>query len=175
MANTLTSIRLSETQKTLMCQIIAAPTEELAYEASEDGTNIMAARDQLEKLGLIDWEEGSASVTDNGMEVLKDEALVDDMGELTEEGSKYAYGEEGNPQQQQTADDESDPLGMGDMGMEGGEAGSQQPDPGNMPDAGSVDQAAQTGAEPQLNSFNLLKSMNDAHSLIEDIAAFKKS
>ena len=172
MANTLTSIRLSETQKTLMCQIVAAPTEELAYEASEDGTNIVAARDQLEQLGLIEWEEGSASITDNGMEVLKDEALIDDMGELSEEGSKYAYGEGGDPNQQQSpAVDDSDPLGMNDM--EGGEVSPQRPDPGNMPDGGNIDQAAQSGSEPQFNSFNLLKTMNDARVLIDEIQAFQ--
>lgn len=94
--NTLTSIRLSETQKEALCSVIAAPTEEMAYEAVTAGTNMVAARDQLSDLGLLDWTEGSASVTDKGMGVLEDEALVDEMGELTEVGNGYAYGE-GDP------------------------------------------------------------------------------
>ena len=175
MANTLTSIRLSETQKTLMCQITAAPTEELAYEASENGTNIVAARDQLEKLGLLVWEEGSASITDAGTEVMKDEALLDqDSGELTELGNKYVYGESGD--QQQAPEPEGDPMDL-DMGMGDGRDTAPNPNSDGDPlaDGGSVDQAAQNGDDLQMNSFDMIRAMNDVHILSEQIRRFKKS
>lgn len=150
--NTLTSIRLSETQKTVMCRIIAAPTEELAYEQVSDGTNIVAARDQLTDLGLITWSEGTAANTESGMQVLKDEALVDETGELTETGNGYAYGdgtENSNPQP--TPDTEpAGPEAGGDVQRDGM--------PQDNSGGGEQDPMADLGMD--LAGFDLLKTIN---------------
>ena len=89
-ARTLTNIRLSDTQKVALTKIVAAPTEEVAYEELNNGRNIVAARDQLEKLGLISVAEGSAILTDEGKQVMKDENLMDETEQLTDVGQQYA-------------------------------------------------------------------------------------
>lgn len=87
----LESIRLTTNQKKVMTRILAAPTEQVAAEQASKGRNLVAARDMLSKLGMIAFEEHRASVTDDGMEVMKRENLIDDMGELTEDGNEFAY------------------------------------------------------------------------------------
>lgn len=92
---TFTTVRLTENQKKVMTRIVASATEVLAAEEISKGRGLVAARDLLVKLGLIEFRDGSATITSSGEKIMKDTNLTDDMGELTEEGNKFAY-EEGN-------------------------------------------------------------------------------
>lgn len=100
MARILTTIHLSDIQKEVMAKVKTAPTEQVAWEeisntASEIDQNFAAARDMLGDLGLLTIGDGELSVTDKGEEVMKDENLVDEMGELTDEGLALADTERG--------------------------------------------------------------------------------
>ncbi len=87
----LSNIRLSHTQKFVLTKLISSQTPLTAYETISQGANTVAAREQLTKLGLMTFSDGSAAISDDGIELLKQEALVDDMGKLTELGSQYGY------------------------------------------------------------------------------------
>lgn len=92
----LTTIRLSGVQKSILTKIVAAATPEVAYEQISDGRNFVAARDILQKIGLIDFDEGTASLTDSGKKVMKDENLMDDSEQLTSDGQQYVEAETPN-------------------------------------------------------------------------------
>ena len=129
---TLSTIHLSDTQKAVLSKIIGSATPETALEEISDGRNMVAARDILQKLGLIEVTDRDASITDEGNEVMKDENLVDDMGELTQDGQQYSQVKK--PEDMKDTED-----GMADPGIEGPEGqedpmamdpmGDEEPDP----------------------------------------------
>lgn len=82
--------RLTFTQKCVLAAIYAAPTPELAYDAMTGSDNVSEAGKQLRGMGLImvDSIAGRAGVTDSGQTMLANNNLIDDIGELTEEGQK---------------------------------------------------------------------------------------
>ena len=85
------NISLSHTQKYVLAKLISSPTPLTAYESVSNGRNIVAARDQLTGLGVMQHEEGEAVITDSGMEAMREENLVDDAVQLTPEGEQYGY------------------------------------------------------------------------------------
>lgn len=86
----LPTVHLSDSQKIVMTKIIASPTEQVALEEINNGRNLVAATKELEDLKLIDVSPTSVKVTDTGLDVMKDENLIDDTGELTSVGQQYA-------------------------------------------------------------------------------------
>lgn len=95
MARILTTVHLSDLQKEVLAKVHAAPTPQVAWEeisgaAAIVDDNLAAARDVLGNLGLMVVGDGTLEVTPNGEEVMKDENLIDDMGELTEQGQELA-------------------------------------------------------------------------------------
>ena len=93
-------IRPTQNQKSVLAKIKAAATPKTAAADISKTSNLTAARDMLEKMGLItiSQEEG-AVVTDEGEQVMIDQNLVDESGELTDEGNKAAFGDE-KPQEE---------------------------------------------------------------------------
>ena len=90
--------RLTQNQQKVMAKILAAPTPLVAFSEISSGPNLIAARDILQKLGLIDFKEDeSAEVTDTGMQILRSLNIVDDMDELTDEGRNMAYDQDQQP------------------------------------------------------------------------------
>lgn len=88
----LPTIRLTDHQKKVMTTIVASETPVVAGERISGNVNIVAARDILVDLGLITYDENKgATITDSGKQVMIDHALIDENGELTEDGLKYAY------------------------------------------------------------------------------------
>jgi len=81
----LTSINLTNSQKKVLIHIKHAPTEKVAGAQVSKGAKFVNARDYLKKLGLVDYENGLASLTEDGEEMMKQEGLTDDGGELTPE------------------------------------------------------------------------------------------
>jgi hypothetical protein len=94
---TLTTIRLTDNQKKVMTRIVASATEVLAAEEISKGRQLVTARDLLVKLGLIEFRDGYAALTPEGEKIMKDTNLTDDMGELTDDGNKFAYEEGKEP------------------------------------------------------------------------------
>ena len=81
----LTSINLTNAQKGVLIHTKHAPTEKVAGAMISKGAKYVYARDQLKKLGLLDYDNGLASLTEDGDEMLKQEGMTDDAGELTPE------------------------------------------------------------------------------------------
>lgn len=94
---TLTTVRLTDNQKKVMTRIVSSATEKLAAQEISKGRKFITARDILDKLGMIDFRDGSAMLTDQGEQLMKDYNLIDDMGELTDEGSMFAYDDDDVP------------------------------------------------------------------------------
>ena len=94
----LPSIRLTDTQKSVLTTIKSAPTPQVALENISTGRNMLAARDILKQLGLITFDDDSAEITNDGTETMKNANLIDDSGELTDEGRSFAQGAEANTQ-----------------------------------------------------------------------------
>jgi hypothetical protein len=131
----LTNIHLGDFQKKVLAKIVAANDEHDAYDDVSIGDiNMIAARDTLEKIGMIDVDQAEevVSVTSQGMEAMKKENLVDDMGQLTDEAQNYIYDDEdqqaAEPQPgvapgaepQQGMGGQPGAMGQQDMGGQGG-------------------------------------------------------
>jgi len=88
----LPTVHLSDTQRVVMAKIYGSPTPQVAFEEISKGRNLVAARDILGKLGLIhmDTAGGTVSTTAEGQKVSEDENIIDNTGQLTDTGKKYA-------------------------------------------------------------------------------------
>ena len=88
----LTNVRLTEHQKEILVRIHSAPNESIAAdEALRGGKHYVEATHTLIRLGFIIFnkEERTTSITDSGIQVMKDVYLLDEFGELTDDGQKY--------------------------------------------------------------------------------------
>lgn len=128
MTRILTTLHLSDIQKQVLAKVKASPNPQIAWEeissaANDVDENYAAARDILADLGLLQVGEGTIDLTDKGLQSLKDANLVDDMGELTDEGTKLAaVGNEDDEAQRPAYDIDAmgavdDTDGVDDMGM----------------------------------------------------------
>ena len=118
---TLTNVRLTDHQKSVLANIISRNNENTTIVDLVSGVeeshknNLATAVKTLEKIGMLQLNGKELSVTDSGMKVMKDEGLVDEMGALSPEGQeiqfKYTQGEEGK-----TQDDVNQEMGMPNSG-----------------------------------------------------------
>lgn len=90
----LTALSLSETQKELLCKIVAAPEipEKDGKKIDMENDHHVSARNMLEQLGLITIADQTEFIqlTDKGNEVMQEENLVDGSGQLTSVGQEYS-------------------------------------------------------------------------------------
>lgn len=86
----LTNVRLSDSQKIVMARAIIAETPQIAYENINEGINLRAAALELHKLGLLNYDADDTYVTESGKDVLRDENIIDETDQLTEDGERYA-------------------------------------------------------------------------------------
>lgn len=89
MPRILSTVHLSDFQAKVLAIIKAAPTpqtafNELSKQPPEQQNNINGAKEVLEKLGLITASENGVEITEKGTQVMHDEYLIDEMGELTD-------------------------------------------------------------------------------------------
>jgi len=150
------SIALSAAEKFVLTKLVAAETEQNAYQEVTRGNNVVAASDKLTKLGLMTMSENIAAITEQGQEALRKEALVDEMGELTEEGQMYGFAS--TPEEAAKADVQSspqaDPMG-GAAPTDSTGVASQQ---AGEPDAFSIESIEMLrGFQEVLKEFNFLK------------------
>ncbi len=90
----LDTFRPTKTQKQVIAKIAGAATPTVANDAVSMGTNTVAARDALIKLGLIAVNGGEVSLTDAGTQLAVAENITDETGGLTPEGQALATTEE---------------------------------------------------------------------------------
>lgn len=113
-------IGLTDAQKTVLSLIFISNDKPrvAAEDIRKGGVKLKAAQDLLAdpekfKDPLITVDDQGPTLTDEGKQIMRDEGLLDDNDELTDEGNTFAYGEEGAPPSSST----SEPAG--DMGMSG--------------------------------------------------------
>lgn len=92
----LDTFRPTKTQKQVIAKIAGAATPTVANDAVSMGTNTVAARDALLKLGIIVVTDGEMSLTDSGIQLAVAENITDESGGLTSEGQSLARSEEIN-------------------------------------------------------------------------------
>jgi hypothetical protein len=152
MTQILTTIHLSDIQKELLAKVKAAPNSIVAHElisntADNVDDNFVKAKETLKQLGIVKEIGNSIEITEKGLEVLTDENIIDESGELTEFGRQLADIDRNEISSQQPNQQQND------MGME---------DP--MGD----------GELPPMESFSLLKSINNEIDLLENINKVNK-
>lgn len=139
------SVHLSDYQARVMLIAHQAQTPELAYEelGSQDKRiepNMLGARDTLAKIGLLEVGDNYIAVTPKGEEVMKDEYLIDEMGQPTERGEELLqqHSDEEPPAQQGPNDPQMDQQqGLDNAPVTSG--GEQMTSPGDgFPAEGSI-------------------------------------
>ncbi len=91
MARIVKNVQMSDNQKRVLCKIVAAPTPKIAISEIKGNQNLMAAANMLQQLGLIAVKDYNVTVTDAGMQTMRDYALVDEAGTLTQDGETFAF------------------------------------------------------------------------------------
>lgn len=84
------TVRLTDTQKSVLVSIYAAATPELAFNYTIGAENVVQASEALRSFGLIEvnTQTTRAGVTDTGQAALFNINYVDDIGELTDAGQQ---------------------------------------------------------------------------------------
>jgi hypothetical protein len=162
------SIQLSAVQKFVLAKIVAAETPLNAYEAVSRGKNTVVARDMLTKIGLITVAENDAQITEQGKEALKKEALIDEMGELTEEGQIWGFAESPEEAAKEDAAKNAKP----DAPVAATQA--QQPPSGDTPSPAS-DVATQDDNAPDQFSLESLEMIQGFREHLKEEAFRKKA
>jgi hypothetical protein len=83
------TVILTNFQKGVLAVVATAPTPKLAFDQTVGSINLMSARNTLERLGFISIEFGEAKLTNVGNDALVNYNLVDDAGQVTEDGTKF--------------------------------------------------------------------------------------
>ena len=110
----LSAVHPTSFQKQVICRIAAATTPMTAASYVSAGANMVAARNMLMKLGLIEFGSSGATLTDRGTQVAQDEGLIDASGNLTPSGQQLA----GMATSQSTPQDQLDDPGLDDLNVE---------------------------------------------------------
>ena len=90
---------LSNHQKGLLASIYSSATPTQAYETSVGAGNSVEAKNILLKLGLVSEFGNELELTDAGKQALYDNNIIDDTGELTDEGNEQLENYEMNKQE----------------------------------------------------------------------------
>lgn len=111
----LSTIRPTQNQLRVLAKIAAAqdhPTQ-AANEISSDA-NLVAARNLLMKLDAITFSGDKAQLTQKGQQLARDQNIIDDSGEMTDDGNKLAATEaNGTPDETMPAPTETPPQDFG--------------------------------------------------------------
>lgn len=91
MARELTNINFTNHQKIVMSKILVAATPQIAAGELKYDDKIIHARGTLIRAGLIKYNENAAILTPKGRTAAQQSGLIDEQGNLTPEGEKWAY------------------------------------------------------------------------------------
>lgn len=162
------TIQLSAAQKYVLTKLVAAETPLNAYEEVSRGQNVVAARDMLAKLGLMTVSENNAEITEQGQEALRKEALLDETGNLTEEGEMYGFA--ASPEEAAKA--EHAQKGKPESPVQ--PSPEQQPLGGNMP-TDSTGAATQAQGEADAFSIESIDMLRGFQEVLNERKFWKKS
>lgn len=82
------TVLLTNTQKGILAIIHNSPTPESAYESINGSPSLVTSRNILERLGLISVSGIQAALTDAGQRAALANNIMDDAGNITEEGER---------------------------------------------------------------------------------------
>lgn len=87
MKKTLTSIELTDSQKTVLAKAIQSGALDEPTVVSLNDEKEINARDMLDELGIIEYshEHNTISIDPDYTDILKQEGIIDDMNQLTQE------------------------------------------------------------------------------------------
>ena len=84
----LTLIRLTNTQKAVLLNIYSAQTPELAFDSTTGTLSSMNARNFLIKNALVQLNGNQLRITTAGSDVLENNGLLDETGQITDIGQQ---------------------------------------------------------------------------------------
>jgi len=164
-------IQLSGVQKYVLAKLIAAETPSTAYEeVARGGANVVAASNFLAQKGLmiVDETKADATITEQGEEVLRNEALIDEMGQLTEEGQLWGYAN--SPEEAAKADHEA----KGKPEAPAQPTAAQPPTGGNTPtDTAGV--ATQDAGGPDAFSIESIEMLRGIQEVLNERKFWKNT
>ncbi|TFG96306.1 hypothetical protein E4H12_11360 [Candidatus Thorarchaeota archaeon] len=153
----MSTVSLTSNQKRVLAKIVASPTPTVAGEEISGDQNLIAARDQLVKLGAVEFVGSEASMTDNGQQIARDANIVDEAGQLTPDGEALAYTDSQGHEDKDTArqPETSPPQGAPGASLPGPATGS-----GATP-SGGVDAGMNLAMShvPQYGQLELLQEL----------------
>ena len=79
---------LNDTQKAVLVITHISQSDQMAFDNTGASENLISARETLNKLGAINIGENVLALTSRGNDMLQYHNLVDEMGELSEEGQE---------------------------------------------------------------------------------------
>ena len=135
--------QLSQYQARVLLIAHQAQSPELAFtdignQPEEIRDNLLGARQTLEKMGFIQMTENTITITPEGEQILQQEGLLDEMGQVTEQGQEIldAQSKEMGPPGPSTGPDS--PTGAEQAPVAAG--GEMETTPGDMgfPAEGSI-------------------------------------
>ena len=80
--------RLTSTQQSVIAIVVASPTPVSAFDATSGSQNLINARSTLGELGALTVSGRGVSLTSTGEQYASDYNIVDEFGELTDNGSE---------------------------------------------------------------------------------------
>lgn len=83
------AVQLTSLQKGVLATIATAATPEIAFETCNGVQSLVVARNILRTLGLVKINQGQLALTDQGQNALVTNNILDETGQLTEDGEKY--------------------------------------------------------------------------------------
>jgi len=161
------SIALSAAEKFVLTKLIAAETPQNAFQEVTRGDNVVAARDKLTKLQLMTTTNDTAQITEQGQEVLRKEALIDESGQLTEEGQMYGFAQ--TPEDAAKAD--HDLKGKPEAPMQ---PTAEQPPMSGASPTDSTGAASQQSGEPDAFSIESLEMLQGFNEVLKESKFWKK-
>lgn len=116
----LTTLRPTTNQLTVLATIVANQ-DHPARAASEISANenLIAARNMLMKLNVIQYSANNAALTEKGQQIAKEQNITDEGGQLTDEGNKLVAaitGEQPPAEDQMGGLPPEPPMPGGEMG-----------------------------------------------------------
>ena len=81
-------LNLLDNQKLLLLIVKVSATPEQAFETIIGNDNLIAARNTLQKLNYISINNNQITLTDEGTSALTEFNLIDESGNLTDDGQK---------------------------------------------------------------------------------------
>lgn len=160
---TLHTVSLTDHQKEVLVRVFTSATPELAKSEVEFGEKEIAAGEALKNMGAVEVTDTSARVTATGVDLMRQQGILDDDDQLTQEVEEFKAGDNVNVTDDVDIADQSDIAD--NFGSDFDNSGEEMGGPDDMSDDGDALASAGTGTDEDYGDFG-----NDmSESLIQNI------